>query len=197
MNYFKSYGLVISDLKLPKKEHSMLLSLVIILILISAVATGYRRGLVLELLYTFGYIIVFIFAKTYNAAVANTLISMFGGWSGDEATNLTVMHSVAFILLMTVGWILIRALGRLSQMVTWLPIIHQVNGLAGAVVGVVISYVITFVVLSISQFVPNDFYQEQLSQSVVAQTILSKTPAVSSNIINNYIINTEQTQNVL
>lgn len=175
----------------------MLLSVIIILILISAVARGYRRGFVLELLYSLGYIIVFIFAKTFNTSFANFLSSTFGDWSNDQVTNLTVMNSVAFIILMAVGWLIIRLLGRLSQMVTWLPIIHQVNGLAGAIVGVVISYLITFIILSISQFVPNDFYQEQLSQSVVAQTILSKTPAVSSKIINNYVIDTEQTQNAL
>lgn len=175
----------------------MLLSLVIILILISAVARGCRRGFVLELLYSIGYIVVFIFAKTFNTSFANFLNSTFGGLSNDQITNLTIMNSLAFILLMVIGWMIIRLIGRLSQMVTWLPIIHQVNGLAGAVVGVVISYLITFVILSISQFIPNDFYQEQLSQSVVAQTILSKTPSMSSKIINNYVIDTDQTKNAL
>jgi uncharacterized membrane protein required for colicin V production len=175
----------------------MLLSLVIILILILAVARGWRRGLVLELLYSLGYIAVFIFAKVFTNEFSVFLTSTFGGWTSDQATNLTVMHSVSFILLMSIGWIIIRLIGRVSQMITWLPVIHQVNSLAGAIVALVITYGLTFVVLSISQFIPNDFYQEQLSQSVVAQTILSKTPAVSSEIINNYIIHTEQTKNVL
>ncbi|MCT3020359.1 CvpA family protein [Pediococcus pentosaceus] len=175
----------------------MLLSLIIILILIMAIARGWRRGLILELLYSLGYIVAFIFAKVFTNDFAAFLTTTFGGWTSNQVTNLTVMHSVAFILLMSIGWIIIRLVGRLSQMVTWLPVIHQVNSLAGAVVGLVITYGISFVILSISQFIPNDFYQEQLSQSVVAQTILSKTPAVSSELINNYIIHTEQTKNVL
>lgn len=175
----------------------MLLSLIIILILIMAIARGWRRGPILELLYSLGYIVVFIFAKVFTNDFAAFLTTTFGGWTSNQVTNLTVMRSVAFILLMSIGWIIIRLVGRLSQMVTWLPVIHQVNSLAGAVVGLVITYGISFVILSISQFIPNDFYQEQLSQSVVAQTILSKTPAVSSELINNYIIHTEQTKNVL
>ena len=145
----------------------MLLSLIIILILIMAIARGWRRGLILELLYSLGYIVVFIFAKVFTNDFAAFLTTTFGGWTSNQVTNLTVMHSVAFILLMSIGWIIIRLVGRLSQMVTWLPVIHQVNSLAGAVVGLVITYGISFVILSISQFIPNDFYQEQLDRKSV------------------------------
>ena len=167
----------------------MLLSLILILILISAFFSGYRRGLVAEIIYLVGYLIVF--------AAAEFLSRTFGNGNHDPLTNLTTMNAVSFIFLMLVGWIAIRLIVRFSQMITWLPIIHQVNGLAGAVAGFVISYLITFIVLSISQFVPNDFYQEQLSQSIVAQSILAKTPAISSKVINNYILDTPQTRDVL
>ena len=82
----------------------MLLSLVIILILILAVARGWRRGLVLELLYSLGYIAVFIFAKVFTNEFSVFLTSTFGGWTSDQATNLTVMHSVSFILLISIGF---------------------------------------------------------------------------------------------
>lgn len=175
----------------------MLLSIIIIFILFMAILRGLHRGLVLELLYTFGYLIVFFTARYYSSPFAHFLNKTFGGWSNNAVTNTTIMNSIAFITLMIVGWIIIRALARISTMITWLPVIKQVNGLAGAVVAFVISYLITFVVLSISQFIPNDFYQSQLSQSVVSQTILSKTPGISSHILNNYIIQTQQTKNAL
>ncbi|KAF0415636.1 CvpA family protein [Pediococcus acidilactici] len=175
----------------------MLLSLILILILISAFFFGYRRGLVAEIIYLVGYLIVFTAAKNFTAPFAEFLSRTFGNGSHDPLTNLTTMNAVSFIFLMLVGWIVIRLIVRFSQMITWLPVIHQVNGLAGAVAGFVISYLITFIVLSISQFVPNDFYQEQLSQSIVAQSILAKTPAISSKVINNYILDTPQTRDVL
>lgn len=175
----------------------MLLSIVIILILLSAIFRGYRRGFVLELLYTIGYIVVFIFARFYTTPLSTFLTNTFGGWTKNALENLTIMHSLSFIILMSFGWIIVRAIGRASKMITWLPIIKQVNGLAGGAVAFIISYAVVFIILSVSQFIPNNFYQTQLSESPIAQGIISKTPGISSQILNDYILHTDQTKKAL
>jgi Colicin V production protein. len=57
----------------------MLLSLILILILISAFFSGYRRGLVAEIIYLVGYLIVFAAAKKLHRPLCRISLPYFLG----------------------------------------------------------------------------------------------------------------------
>ncbi|AMV60554.1 putative colicin V production protein [Pediococcus damnosus] len=172
----------------------MLLSIIIIAILLWKFTSGLHKGFVVELLYTIGYFAVFIFAKVLCGPVASLLSTSFSN-NQSSAGNTAVMSSVSFIILMAIGWLLVRLIARWSRLITWIPVIKQVNGLAGGIVSIIIAYFVIFILLSVSQFLPNDAYQAQLSDSPVAQFIVKKTPGISSDILNKYILNTDETTN--
>ncbi|GEL15255.1 CvpA family protein [Pediococcus cellicola] len=172
----------------------MLLSIVIIAILLWKFISGLHKGLVIELLYTIGYFAVFIFAKIFCKPVAEIFATTFNS-EQSSASSLAVMSSVAFMFLMIIGWLLVRLIAHWSRLITWIPVIKQVNGLAGGIVSIVIAYFVIFIFLIVSQFLPSDTYQAQLSDSQVAQFIIKKTPGISSDILSKYILNTDETTN--
>lgn len=161
----------------------MLINIIIIAILLWAIYRGLKRGLIAELLYTIGYVAVFIFARLAAPEVSAWL----AGWSSSAATNLGVTYTIAFLLLLMVGWLVIRLLVRWSRLITWLPVIKQANGLAGAVVAFVINYFGVFIVLSVLNFIPNVTLQSQLQQSSVAQSVVTKTPVLTSQLLQKYL----------
>lgn len=172
----------------------MFLSIVIIAILLWKFTSGFHKGFVIELLYTIGYFAVFLFAKIFCKPVAEFLSATFN--SGQSTTSsLAVMSSISFMILMIVGWLIVRLIAHWSRLITWIPVIKQVNGLAGGIVSIVIAYFVIFILLIVSQFLPNDAYQAQLSDSQVAQFIIKKTPGISSDILSKYILNTNETTN--
>nr|SFZ88707.1 Colicin V production protein [Loigolactobacillus rennini] len=161
----------------------MLINIIIIAILLWAIYRGLKRGLIAELLYTIGYVAVFIFARL----VAPEVSAWLAGWSSSAATSLGVTYTIAFLLLLMVGWLVIRLLVRWSRLITWLPVIKQANGLAGAVVAFVINYFGVFIVLSVLNFIPNVTLQSQLQQSSVAQSVVTKTPELTSQLLQKYL----------
>ncbi|GAB5054124.1 CvpA family protein [Pediococcus parvulus] len=170
----------------------MLLSIIILAILLWKFISGLHKGFVVELLYTIGYFAVFIFAKVLCTPVAQFLSTTFS--SDQSSTSSTaMMSSVSFFILMAIGWLLVRLIARWSRLITWIPVIKQVNGLAGGLISLVIAYFVIFILLIVSQFLPNDTYQAQLSDSQVAQFIIKKTPGISSDILSKYILNTDET----
>ncbi|WP_412989276.1 CvpA family protein [Pediococcus siamensis] len=172
----------------------MLLSIIILVLLLWKFISGLHKGLVVELLYTLGYFIVFIFAKIFCNPLASFLSTSFSQGQSSTA-NTAVMSSVSFVILMAIGWLLIRLIARWSRLITWIPVIKQVNSLAGGIVSLIIAYFVIFILLSVSQFFPNDAYQVQLADSQVAQFMIKKTPGISADILSKYILNTNETPN--
>jgi len=80
-------------------------------------------------------------------------------------------------------------------LITWLPVIKQVNSVAGAVVAFVLNYIGLFIVLTVLNFIPNTAIQHQISQSSVAQVIIDKTPVLTSQLLQKYLFNNEDTDN--
>lgn len=165
----------------------MILTIVLVILLGHALFRGFRRGLVLELIYAAGSILVLVFARTYASALGAQLERWL--------TISSISYSVAFMILTSIGWLLIHYLGRLSRMITFLPVIKQVNSVAGGVIGLVITYLILFVVLLVSTVIPNDRWQTQLQASVVAQTMLTKTPQIGEELLQKYFFPVDNEQN--
>lgn len=169
----------------------MIVTIIIAVILIMAVYRGMKRGLIVQLLYTLGYIGVYIFARLAAPSVSAWLAT----WSGSAAASLGVTNTIAFLMMIALGWFIVRLLARWSRLITWLPVIKQVNSVAGAVVAFVLNYIGLFIVLTVLNFIPNTAIQYQISQSSVAQVIIDKTPVLTSQLLQKYLFNNEDTDN--
>lgn len=162
----------------------MILTLLVILLLFAAWRRGWRRGLVKEILFTLGNAAIFLIALYYDSPLGNQLLT----WSrqGDPSDPMAafVAQSLAFTLILFVGHWLIRALAQASQIITWLPVIKQTNQLAGALIALVLTYLMIYLGLTLLNMIQPTWFITQYQHSQLAQFILTKTPLMGQTIIN-------------
>lgn len=167
----------------------MLFTLLILVVLGSALFRGFHRGFVIEVLHLIGTVGVLIFARLLyqplGTAINNLLTSLKLINSGTMAT--LVINMIAFFMLISLGWAVIRMLGRVSRMITWLPVVKQVNSLAGGAVSFVISYLVVFVALSLASLFNTTFIQTQMDNSPLATYIVKKTPGLTSTYLGDLV----------
>lgn len=173
----------------------MLISIIIVVLLVAAYFNGARRGgLVLTLLDLIGLVVLFILAANYSALVGEwlqRLVALFEGngasWQATKGVTLsgssTFYYGLAYWLIIIIGGLLIRRLIRSLNLVTRIPVIKQLNSLAGGVLGLFLVYLLIFAGLLVLQAWPSAAIRTNVQDSQLAQVILNKTPVVSQQIL--------------
>lgn len=163
-----------------------MLTLIIVLLLILAFRFGLKRGLLMTLLSVAGYVIVFLLAvflaKPMGAALATMMPTL---WKNSIFSGM-FYNVLAFWIIAIVGSIIYRFLARTVNGITKLPLISQVNALAGAALSTILMYVVIFFALLLMAAWPSQNVRATVQQSPVAEWMLKKTPVISQQIMNDY-----------
>lgn len=172
-----------------------MLTLLILLLLGIGFYTGVRRGLVLQVLYTFGYLCSYLIAKTYYKSLASNLELYIPYPSPTAETKLVFFDqkltldldqafygAVAFLLILFAGWLVIRFLAIFARGLAFIPVLKQANWLAGGLISLVVVYIGLFLVLSMLAMVPVDTIQTQFKNSGLARFIVEHTPILTKQI---------------
>ncbi|MDV7756837.1 CvpA family protein [Liquorilactobacillus mali] len=170
----------------------MILSVILIVILFFAFIHGMHRGLILMLLNLVGLILLFFIAHSFAGTVGGwlqQLVESFNQtsatWSADQGTlsgSSTFYYGLAYWLIMLIGGFVIYRIIRTFNLVKKIPVIGQLNALAGGAVSIILTYLIMFAALIVMQSWPTTSVRETVSESGVAQFILEKTPVMSQNL---------------
>ena len=163
-----------------------MLTILILLLLAFGFYTGAKRGLILQVLYSVGYLISYFVARTYYKEVASHLELYIPYPSVTPTSKLVFFNqeisldldkafysAVAFLLLLFAGWLVVRFLA------IFLPVLKQVNGLLGGVLSVLVLYVGLFLVLATASMIPSDIVQNQFRSSGLARGIVKNTPILT------------------
>ncbi|MFV0561039.1 MAG: CvpA family protein [Enterococcus sp.] len=170
-------------------------TIIILLLLLHAFFSGARRGFTLQVVYTVGYVISFIVARMYYQTLAahlelyipypavtpDTELVFFGqtiSFSLDQA----FYAGVAFLMILFVGWLLTRLIGVFAHGLTFVPILHQLDWVAGGLLSLVVMYVGIFLILVLLSMIPADFVQNQLRNSGISRFIIENTPILTKQI---------------
>ncbi|WP_207695144.1 colicin V production family protein [Enterococcus sp. DIV0212c] len=177
-----------------------MLTLLILLLLAIGFYTGAKRGLVLQILYTFGYLCSYFIAKAYYKDLASHLELYIPYPSPTAETKLVFFKqeltldldqafygAVAFLLILVAGWLVVRFLAIFAHGLVFIPVLKQANGLAGGLISLVVIYVGIFLVLSMLSMLPMDSVQNQFKNSGLAQFIVKDTPIFSKQIYHLWI----------
>lgn len=180
----------------------MLLSLIILLLLLLSLYSGFKRGLILQLVLTIGYAISFYFALEYYQEVSN-LVEMMVPYPSPVSSNSNPFvlygqefifnldqgfyNGAAFIGILVLGWIVTRFIGGLLNFLTEIPVVKQINGIGGAIVGFIVQYIGIFLILFLLSMIPIKMIQSQFESSALARTIVSDTPELSTDLYNWWI----------
>ena len=154
-----------------------MLTILILLLLAFGFYTGAKRGLILQVLYSVGYLISYFVARTYYKEVASHLELYIQEISLD--LDKAFYSAVAFLLLLFAGWLVVRFLAIFLHGLTFIPVLKQVNGLLGGVLSVLVLYVGLFLVLATASMIPSDIVQNQFRSSGLARGIVKNTPILT------------------
>lgn len=157
--------------------------------------TGVRRGLVLQVVYTVGYITTFFAAHKYYLQLAEyleMLVPYASPGVGDQMAyyetieilklDLAFYNAISFLIIFLAGWLITRIVGYMLHSLTYLPILHQLNTIGGGVLGFAMQYLGIFLLLSFLTLIPFDVVQSHLTESSLADWIITNTPYLSKTI---------------
>ncbi len=172
-----------------------MLTIVLLLILANGFYNGARRGFVLQTVYTFGYFMAYFVAKNYYQILAPKLELLIPYPSATEDSKFVFFSqqlgleldqafyaAIAFLLILFLGWMVIRFVGVFLHRLTFFPVVKQVNTIGGGILGLFVAYVALFLILYALSMVPLDIVQNQFRQSGLARFMVQNTPVLSAQI---------------
>ncbi|PIO83090.1 colicin V production protein CvpA [Loigolactobacillus backii] len=166
-----------------------MLTILILLVLLYAYYAGRRRGLMLQLVYTAGYLISFIFARLlyrsiapkltlwvpYQSADLSSRFAFFSQKTGLKLDN-AFYAACAFMLVLVIGWVIVRFVGVLVSQLTFYPLEQQTSMIGGGVLNVLTVYVGIFLILTLLALLPIAGLQTALAHSILARGMVKLTP---------------------
>lgn len=162
-----------------------MITIIILLLLILAFRFGYKRGLLMTLLSVAGYVIVFLLAVFIAKPMGQALAASLPQLAKNAGFSTMFYQVLAFWIIAIVGSIIYRFIARTVNGITKLPLISQINALAGAALSTLLMYVVIFFGLLLMSSWPSQNVRTTVQQSNTAQWILTKTPGFSKYIFNN------------
>lgn len=176
-----------------------MITLFILFYLVVGLYTGARRGLTLQLVYIAGYFITFIVALMNYEGLAK-FISVYIPYPSYVPGNQLVIFSqaqameldqpfyklVAFLMIMILGWLVVRFLGYISSELTFLPLFKQFNTISGAVLGFLMNYLFIYFILYAIAMIPSSPMQK-IVEGGLPNLIITKTPILTQ-LVSNWLL---------
>lgn len=185
----------------------MLLTILILIALFIGVYTGIKRGVILQLIMTLGFVISVWVALTYYDSILYyiemsipypaPLSTSYNPYVLYDSNLLFQMHNpfyagLSFAIVFFIGWLITRFIGRLLDFVSKIKVIESLNTIGGAVISFFVHYVGVFFILFLLSTVSVDFIQEQFANSWLARTVVTQTPYLSESTYERFVVNTTE-----
>jgi len=170
-----------------------MLNLILFIILLMGFVIGLKRGFILQIIHLVGFVVAFIVAYKYVGELAPKLTLWIPYPSFGEGSTMAILsentdlegayyRAIAFAMLFFGTKIVMQIIGSMLDFVAHLPILKQINGWAGGVLGFVEVYLVVFILLYIGALVPVETVQASLNESSLAKFIVENTPLFSGKI---------------
>lgn len=198
----KSVKKVFKKKQRNSKGGSSMIGAVFLLTLLGTFYSGSRRGIPLQLVYSAGFFLSFLFAQKmylswgrkielivpYLSISPETKMVFF---SQKEAFDLDKPYyaAVAFLFFLLVGFLLTRLAGLLASPLRFVSIIPQFDWIVAGFLNVLIVYIWFFLCLKLLTLIPIDFIQDLFVSHQWLRNIVEKTPFFSNYIQQLWITN--------
>jgi uncharacterized membrane protein required for colicin V production len=157
------------------------------------IVNGFRRGAILQLGHWVALIISFLVANAYYRDLAEAFKlwipypSQLDGTLPKGVIDLNALTGLEmtfynvfwFVVLFVITKLVLHLILSMLDFLTDLPILRQLKGIIGAVLGFFEAYVITFFILWVIAFVPMASVQSAVDNSSLATYIIQDTPYLS------------------
>jgi uncharacterized membrane protein required for colicin V production len=170
-----------------------MLDIAILVIFLIGFFVGLKRGLILQFIHLVGFIVAFVIAAMYYDKLAPKLTLWVPYPNLDTETPLQYIfkgnnledafyRAIAFAAIFFSVKIFLQIIGTMLDFIAHIPILKQLNTLAGGFLGVIEVYLLIFIVLYIAALLPLEFIQEPIKDSTFAKAIINHTPIFSKQI---------------
>ena len=165
-----------------------IVDIIILVILVSFAIIGFKRGVLHSLVSFLGFIIIIYVAyllKNYLGDVFVTDLPFFSfkiGSFSSQVMNVVMYQTVAFIIMATLLGLVYKAVvimtGIIEKILKLTIVLGIPSKILGLIVGLLEGYIIVYLVLffAVQPYIKMDI----LNNSSYAETILTKTPVLSS-----------------
>ncbi|MCZ2258044.1 CvpA family protein [Sporosarcina sp. G11-34] len=179
-----------------------MLDLLIIIMLLAGLITGFRRGLIVQIIHMTGFIVALVVAYKYYQILAEKFVLWIpypGVTAGSKLTfaveqldlDQTFYRLLAFVLIFLVVKFALQLIASMFDSLKYLPVLGFVSRIVGAAFGMVEFYIITFLVLYLVAMLPIDLFQNLLVKSILAEALFEHTPFLSESVKNWWYIYTK------
>lgn len=162
--------------------------------LILGVLSGYRRGIVLQLVHIAGLIFAFVVALRYYQPIGDELRLLVPFPQLSEGSGISILNEeygremvfyrgIAFAGLFILTKIVAQIIGSMLDFLANLPILNFFNQWLGAFFGFIEAVVIIVVLLHFASLIQWDFLQAALNNSSLAQWFFNSTPVISERLV--------------
>ncbi len=181
-----------------------MITLLILLILFIGAYSGYKNGILIQLIRTIGYLVTMSIAFNYYLPLSEFLFLMipypspFAPESNPYyfydkqfmfSLEYTYYRLVAFILILLAGWLVVRLVSQFFvYIIEEFNAPEPVNGTGGGILGFTIHYVGIFYLLFLASLIPMPMVQENLSESFAANAILTASPVLTENSHERFVL---------
>ncbi|MDR3242003.1 MAG: CvpA family protein [Lactobacillaceae bacterium] len=171
----------------------MIISIIIIAALVLAAVKGHRYGLARTLALSAGRILVWALAVLLAHNVGNAIHQLFTGvvnakWATPVATELAdkapdfLFSGLGFAIISIVGMIIVSLVQRGLKFINKIPLLGGLNRLLGMALNILVIYIGIFFVLQVVGTWNLPWFHDQITNSPVAQFVMTKTPLLSDKI---------------
>lgn len=177
-----------------------MITLFLIIWLALSCYVGARRGFVLQLIYTVGYLISFVVAESCYLSLSKKLMLFIPYPAPSLETTLALYDStiifsmneaftagVSFLFILFIGWLITHFIGIFFYNVTFFAVLKKGNKLGGAILSFCVVYVGVFLLLFVLSMIPVDGIQSYFESSGFARFIVQHTPYFSKHIYDLWI----------
>lgn len=168
----------------------MIVDLILVIVFISSLIVGMKRGFIVQAMHLISFIIALVVAVVYYKPLADKFVLWIPYPGFSENATMTVMldsldvdrtfyRVLAFALIFFAVKIALQIVGSMFDFLTYLPVLKSVNRILGALLCLVEFYLIAFILLYVLALVPVEALQVRLDRSLLTSLILEHTPILT------------------
>ncbi|MGG0667402.1 CvpA family protein [Sporosarcina koreensis] len=170
-----------------------MLDLILILLFLGGLITGFRRGLIVQLIHMTGFIVALIVAYIYYKPLSEKFVLWIPypgvtaasklSWTVEQLDlDQTFYRVLAFVIIFIVVKFVLQLVASMFDFLKFLPVLGFLSRFGGAILGFIEFYILIFLLLSLIAMLPLDSIQGMLGKSLLADAIFEHTPIISETV---------------
>lgn len=176
--------------------------LILLFLFLGGLITGFRRGLIVQLIHMTGFFIALIVAYLYYIPLSEKFVLWIPypgvtaasklSWTVEQLDlDQTFYRVLAFVIIFIVVKFVLQLIASMFDFLKFLPVLGFLSRFGGAILGFIEFYILIFLLLYLMAMLPLDFLQEMIDKSLLADMIFEHTPVISETVKNWWYIYTK------